>query len=334
MTAPDLPAELKAALNARLQGLSRKDTAARAALISQTYRDGGGSGAIASHSDALAYALARMPATYAAVTASLNALREARPDFAPKTLLDVGAGPGTASWAAAEAFSSLRDFALIDANGALRALALDLIRDSTHLRDARYRQSEARAALADSDPADLVVASYMIGELGETERATLAGQMWAKTRDTLLLVEPGTPAGYGRIMAVRAQLVASGAHVAAPCPHDGKCPLAAPDWCHFTQRLPRSQAHRQLKSADVPFEDEKFAYVVLTRNPVAQHPARVLAQPVVGKVDVTAKLCTTEGLVIEKVPRRVKPDYARARRWRWGDAVIIAAGRPDERRDP
>src|SRR3984893_2211845 len=126
MTTPDLPAELKAALDARLQGLSRIDAAGRAALISQTYRDGGGSGAITSEADALAYALARMPATYAAVTASLNALREVTPEFAPKSLLDVGAGPGTATWAAAEAFSSLQDFTLLDANPALRALALDL----------------------------------------------------------------------------------------------------------------------------------------------------------------------------------------------------------------
>ena len=134
MTAPDLPAELKAALDARLQGLSRNDVAGRAALISKTYRDGGGSGAIASEADALAYALARMPATYAAVTASLNALREITPDFAPASLLDVGAGPGTATWAAAEAFSSLQSFDLLDANSALRALALDLARDNTRLR--------------------------------------------------------------------------------------------------------------------------------------------------------------------------------------------------------
>ena len=126
MTAPDLPAELKSALDAKLQGLSRNDAAGRAAVISQTYRDGGGSGAIRTETDALAYALARMPATYAAVTASLNALREITPDFAPKSLLDVGAGPGTASWAAAEAFSSLQDFTLLDANPALRTLALDL----------------------------------------------------------------------------------------------------------------------------------------------------------------------------------------------------------------
>src|SRR6202166_4342363 len=140
MTAPDLPPELKAALDARLEGLSRSDAADRAAAISKTYRDGGGSGAIKSETDALAYALARMPATYAAVTASLNALREIAPDFAPKSLLDVGAGPGTASWASAEAFSSLQSFALLDANNALRTLALDLAKASTRLGDLKYQR--------------------------------------------------------------------------------------------------------------------------------------------------------------------------------------------------
>jgi ribosomal protein RSM22 (predicted rRNA methylase) len=321
MTAPNLPAELKTALDTRLHGLSRNDAAARAALISRTYRAGGSSSAIRTGIDALAYALARMPATYAAVSASLNALREIRPDFAPASLLDVGAGPGTATWAAAEAFSSLTDFTLLDSNAALRALALDLFGDSARLSGVRYSLREARAALADAEMADLVVASYMIGEIGDTERSALAALMWAKTRDTLLIVEPGTQAGYARILALRAQLIAAGAHVAAPCPHDGQCPLAAPDWCHFTQRLPRSQAHRQIKGAELAFEDEKFAYVALTRAPVARHPARVLAQPEISKVEVTAKLCTPEGLVIAKLPRRAKADYAAARRWRWGDAV-------------
>jgi ribosomal protein RSM22 (predicted rRNA methylase) len=321
MTAPDLPTELKAALDAKLQGLSRSDAAERAALISRTYRDGGGSGAIRSEADALAYALARMPATYAAVTASLNALCELSPHFAPTSLLDVGAGPGTATWAAAEVFSSLKSFALLDANDALRNLALDLGRDSIRLRDMQYERGEARAALADAEAADLVVASYMVGEISDAERNALTGVMWAKTRDTLLIIEPGTPVGYARILALRQQLVTMGAHVAAPCPHDGKCPLAAPDWCHFTQRLPRSRAHMQIKGAELAFEDEKFAYVAATRAPVAHRPPRVLAQPVVGKVEVTAKLCTADGLVIAKVPRRAKSDYARAKRWRWGDAV-------------
>ena len=324
MTSPDLPAALKAALDAKLQGLSRNDAASRAAQISQTYRDGGGSGAIRTEIDALAYALVRMPATYAAVAASLNALREIRPQFAPAILLDVGAGPGTATWAATEAFSSLQSFVLLDANPALRTLALDLCRSSVRLSGMKYERGQAHATLADAEAADLVVASYVIGEISDAERTALAEQMWAKTRDTLLVVEPGTPAGYARIIAVRQRLIAAGAHVAAPCPHDGECPLIAPDWCHFTQRLPRSRAHKQLKSAELPYEDEKFIYVALCRAPVARRRARVLAQPVITKVAVTAKLCTNHGVVSSIAPRRDRSAYARFRKYNWGDTAFDA----------
>ena len=322
MIPPSLPAELKAALDTKLHGLSRSDAAARASLISRTYRDGGGSGAIQSEIDALAYALARMPATYAAVAASLNALGEIKPDFAPKTLLDVGAGPGTASWAAAETFASLQAFSLLDSNDALRKLALDLARGSARLTRLDYAKGDAQAALAAAEPADLVVASYMIGEVAEAMRAELGRLLWSKTRDTLLIVEPGTPAGYARIIGLRGQLIAAGAHVAAPCPHDGTCPLVAPDWCHFSQRLPRLRAHREIKGAELPFEDERFSYVALTRSAGPKRLPRVLAQPVAGKAGISAKLCTADGVFTHSVPRRDKAAYARARRWRWGDAAM------------
>jgi len=323
MISPDLPSVLKAALETKLQGVSRNAAAERAAAISKTYRDGGSSAAIKSETDALAYALARMPATYAADVASLNALLDICPDFSPSSLLDIGAGPGTATWAAMEALPSLQSFTLLDANDALRKLALDLAGDSGRTGRITYERGEARALLAKAEAADLVVASYIIGELGEAERGSLAALMWEKTRDTLLVVEPGTPAGYARIIALRRQLIDAGAHVAAPCPHDGSCPLQSPDWCHFAQRLQRSRAHKQVKGAEVPFEDEKFAYVALTRALVAQRPSRVLAQPAVGKVEVNAKLCTPDGLEIARIPRRDKEAYARARRWRWGDAVRL-----------
>ncbi|HEY3679524.1 MAG TPA: small ribosomal subunit Rsm22 family protein [Bradyrhizobium sp.] len=322
MTSPDLPTELKAALDSRLQGLLRTDAAERAARISQAYRGGGNSFTIRDDADALAYALARMPATYAAITASLNALGENLPEFAPLSLLDVGAGPGTAAWAAIQAWPSLQQFTLLDANGALRKLALQLAGYSSRLREIDYRHGQARAALADAGTADLVIASYVIGEMNETDQRALAESMWGKTGDTLVVIEPGTPAGYARIIALRAQLIAAGAHVVAPCPHDGPCPLQQPDWCHFTQRLPRLQAHKQIKGAELPFEDEKFSYVALSRTPIASRPARVLAQPVVNKVEVAAKLCTADGLAAARVPRRAREAYARARRWRWGDAVV------------
>lgn len=322
MISPTLPPELKAALDSKLHGFSRSEASQRSQKISTTYRTGGTSGTIKSEADALAYALARMPATYAAVAASLNALTEIAPSLAPETLLDVGAGPGTASWAAAEAFPSLHDFTLLDANATLSRLALELVRDSSRLAECRYLRGDASANLAEISRADLVVASYVIGELGEAEQRTLTEAMWAKARHALVVIEPGTPAGYARILALRQQLISAGAYVVAPCPHEKPCPLIAPDWCHFSQRLPRSQAHRQIKGAEVPFEDERFIYVAMTRTPPAARATRVLAPPDVGKAEITAKLCTETGVELAKVPRRDRTAYASARRWRWGDGVI------------
>jgi ribosomal protein RSM22 (predicted rRNA methylase) len=326
MISPDLPAALKATLEAKLHGQSRQEAAQRATRISQGYRSGGNSGTIATDADALAYAVVRMPATYAAVVACLNQLSALRPDFAPETLLDVGAGPGTASFAGADAFPSLTSFAALDANPALRTLALALTEENSRLQGLSYTLGPARTRIAQAEPADLVIASYMIGELSDGERAACVEALWARSRDTLVIVEPGTPAAYARIIAARAQLIAAGAHVAAPCPHDQPCPLVAPDWCHFVQRLARSRAHKQVKEVDVPFEDEKFIYLVLTRAPIERPSARVLAPTFITKVAATAKLCCADGtLQIASIPRRDKNAFAAARRWDWGDGVVTNA---------
>jgi len=316
-----LPATLVTILDRLTEGVSRNALAQRASAISQAYRGGGSSAAIANSSDALAYALARMPATYAAVAACIDAVQAALPDFAPASMIDLGAGPGTATFAAADAFPSLDRFLLTDTNENLHALARQLLRSNERLRNNQYKLSSARAYLNGVDDADLVVASYVIGELADGERAALTELLWQRTRDVLLIVEPGTPDGYQRVIAARSQLIAEGAHVIAPCPHDAACPLAAPDWCHFAQRLPRSRAHKQLKGADAPFEDEKFSYVALSRTAPEQRAARVLAPPVQTKAAITAKLCTADGVAMATVQRRNKEAYAKARRWRWGDAV-------------
>ena len=98
--------------------------------------------------------------------------------------------------------------------------------------------------------------------------------------------------------------------------------LQPPDWCHFTQRLQRSRAHKQVKGAELPFEDEKFAYVALTRAPVAAAPF-----PGAGAADCHQGRNHGQALHPGRcsrsqrcpaAPRRIMP---RARRWRWGDAV-------------
>src|ERR1700760_2683547 len=198
----DLPEDLQAVLDRLTEGVSRNALSERAAAISRAYRSGGNSaGTIQSRDDALAYAMARLPATYAATAAGLATLKEALPDFAPQTLLDVGAGPGTASWAALESFPGLTGVRLVDENPHLRQLALDFLAASGEetLHKAEYQKGTARQVLPAAEKADLVIASYFVGELADEQLLSAAEGLWSAANDTLVVVEPGTPAGFARI---------------------------------------------------------------------------------------------------------------------------------------
>jgi ribosomal protein RSM22 (predicted rRNA methylase) len=138
----------------------------------------------------------------------------------------------------------------------------------------------------------------------------------------LLVVEPGTPAGWTRILQARAQLIAAGAHLVAPCPHAAACPLAPPDWCHFARRVTRSRRHRLTKGGDVPWEDEKYIYIAAARRGGVTPEARVIAPPRNAPGRVTLKLCQRDGAAAERLmTRRQGAAFKTARRLDWGDAV-------------
>jgi ribosomal protein RSM22 (predicted rRNA methylase) len=307
------PSALTAALDALLEGVSRKDLAAAAEKISAGYRQGKSSHAIATPLQAKAYAVARMPATYAACAAVFARLAEVMPDFAPVSLLDVGAGSGAASWAAAAAWPGIASIAMLDRNPALRDLA-------RKLADAGLPRAEILSGDVGSEKpkADLVVASYVLAEFPEEASADIAADLWRSAGNVLALIEPGTPDGFARIRTARAALIDAGAHIAAPCTHDGACPLAGDDWCHFSQRLSRSRDHMLLKDAHVPFEDERYAYVVVTRE-MGASGARILAPPLEAKPGLTFKLCDERGLRTQFVAARDKDEYRRVRKRGWGD---------------
>lgn len=311
---PALPPALAAAIAALLDGVPRKDLAARAEKMSAAYRAGGTSHSIITPLDAAAYAVARMPATYAAIAAAFEKLAQAMPDFAPASLLDIGAGTGAASWAAQAAWPDIA-VTMLDHNLALRTLARKLA-DGGPLAGAEILAGDLGV---EKPRADLVVAGYVLAELAEERAAAVALDLWQSADKALVLIEPGTPQVFARIRAARAALVAAGAHVAAPCTHNNMCPLAGDDWCHFSQRLPRSRDHMLLKGASVPFEDERYSYVAVTREPIAHHAARILAPPLESKPGLTFKLCDATGLRAQFVASRDKDDYRRIKKRGWGD---------------
>lgn len=268
-----------------------------------------------------AYLATRLPATYAAVRASLDAVSDARPNYAPKTLLDVGAGPGTVLWATADLWPELEDAVLIEASAAVRRVGEALATDAMTARIA-WLAGDVTIDLGDLEPADLVTLAYVLDEIAPASLPKLIDRFWQLTADTLLIVEPGTPAGWQRILAVRRQLIEAGAHVLAPCPHQAPCPLAVPDWCHFSRRVARSRLHRLAKDADVPWEDEKFIYVAASRQPAPSRSARVIAPPKSGSGKVLLKLCEKDGGAGEKLFTKRDGDAFRlARRLDWGDTI-------------
>lgn len=316
---PELPPPLRAALERELAGASRRDLAQRSAATTAAYRSGRTSAAaIKGADDALAYALTRLPATYAACAAVFAEARRLAPGFAPASLLDAGCGPGTGSWAAREAFPSLDRIMWLDASAPFLDLARRLAGD-----DLSADPQRGDLTAGGFPRADVVLASYALAEIAPAAQPGVVASLWDAAEGLLVLVEPGTPAGFERLRAARSGLIAAGARILAPCPHDGACPIAAPDWCHFSVRLPRSRDHRLAKGAEVPFEDEKFAYLVAARLHVDAAPRtpRVLARPRAGKPGIDLRLCTETGLEQRFVARRDKAAHAVARRLDWGDAL-------------
>jgi ribosomal protein RSM22 (predicted rRNA methylase) len=302
--------------NSWLEANARGSLAKSTSLMSGAYRGGATSQALSG--DFRAYLAARLPATYAAVKACLDELKLRCPGFSPTSFCDAGAGPGTASWAAVEAWPQLERVTLRDSDAAFLKLAGTLAAESGSVALRQAQQSHARISDPFENSHDLVVASYVFAELPPAGAGRAAENLWRAAAQALVIVEPGTPAGFANIRAARMRLIELGAHIAAPCVHDNACPMQMPDWCHFSVRLARSRVHMHAKRARVPFEDEKYAYVIATRSPVTHQGARILARPVESKAEMRFKLCGTNGLEAAAVAARNRAEFKRVKKLSWG----------------
>jgi len=319
----ELPALLRQAVDRILEKVPLPVLKQAAKTLSERYRAELRDGRLHMAEDMAvkAYLATRLPATYAAVRASLDALEKARPAFTPRTLLDVGAGPGTVLWATTDLWPDLQQATLVEASNPARK-AGETMAAGAITSEVAWIAGDITIDLSELKPADLVTAAYVLDEITPASLSKLTDRLWQLTGDTLLIVEPGTPAGWQRILAVRRQLIEAGAHVLAPCPHEAPCPLAQPDWCHFARRVARSRLHRLAKDAEVPWEDEKYIFVAASRQPAPFRQARVIAPPKSGSGKILLKLCEEDGGAAERLfTKRDGELFKRARRLDWGDTL-------------
>lgn len=281
--------------------------------------------------DVVAYAAVRLPATYAAAYASLAQTAAALPGWQPRSVLDAGAGPGTAAWAASALWPSLRAVTLLERDAHMIAVGRRLAGAGApdSLRSAQWVQGDvASRHTLPGGGHDLVLMAYALGEIAADSRARTIERLWAATLGVLVVIEPGTPDGFGRIRDARARMIDLGAHVAAPCPHGASCPMAGKNWCHFAERVSRSHLHRVAKGATLSFEDEKFSFVSLARVAPKPAPARVLRHPQVRSGHVRLVLCGPVGLSETTVTRKEGARYRAVRSLRWGSSLPWPPSRP------
>lgn len=339
-----LPAELAEAIESLAAEHDFKQLRAAAERISEAYRAGAGGRALASEAERAAYLAVRFPATYAAVSAVLEELQARAPQFAPRTMLDLGAGPGTATYAADALFPSLKDVMLVDQDSGFLTLARELCNIPAH-RDC-FQADLRKASLP---VAELAVAAYSLGELSPTDAAQVIERAWKQVQ-VMCVIEPGTPRGYADVIRARDQLIAAGGHLVAPCPHERACPMvfqsvpsakadsshqhradaalkgrsSTNDWCHFAARVERTSLHRKLKAGELGWEDEKFSYIIFAKDPGSgRAQARIVRHPQTGKGHMKLESCGPEGLALVTISKKQGEVYRRARRAKWGDSWDI-----------
>jgi len=323
VNAPVSPADtLRAALAGLLDGLPPRQAAQAVDRLIANYRGRTPTDApvLRDRSDVVAYAAYRMPATFEAVRSALDAFADAVPGWVPAGHVDVGGGTGAATWAVNATWEGERPVTVLDWAEPALALGREIAAANPELRSATWHHSRIGAALT-IESTDLVTVSYVLGELTETDRACVVDAA-AAAAQAVVIVEPGTPDGYARIIEARDRLIAAGFHIAAPCPHSAACPIVpGQDWCHFSARVSRSSLHRQVKGGSLAYEDEKFSYVAASRLPVTPAASRVVRRPQIRKGQVLLDLCgPDEQLHRDTVTKRHGPLYKAARDTDWGDA--------------
>ncbi|MDR3763201.1 MAG: small ribosomal subunit Rsm22 family protein [Acidobacteriota bacterium] len=317
-----LPVALRRAVDREVDSCNTAQLRAAALRLSQSYREANAASALISDVDRAAYLAVRLPATCAAVTRALQWTRE---NFSEDihSLLDLGSGPGTALWAAAEQLPALDSCTALERDARFAALGQRLAQQAEHpaLRNTKWITADLSAGLPQGQW-DLVLCSYALNELSAAQRGKLVAEAWSHAAKLLVVIEPGTKTGFANLSAARQQLLAASAHIVAPCPHTQACPMQQnADWCHFAARVERTSDHRRLKDAALGHEDEKFSFIAFARQPLAVEPhARIVRHPQIASGYTQISLCTPEGtLVRTTVTRSQKDDWRRLKRLSWGD---------------
>lgn len=291
------PEELKFKIEQIAQSYKLSDLISCSKKITEKYlnKSGNNEHLLSTRIDVVTYAIARMPATCAALSFSLEKMLENIEDNHINSILDIGSGTGTSYFALSSKLENKFSLTCVEREPEMISLAKELI-DA----DVNFINCDSTKEFPNGKY-DLVLASYFINELDDEATFKVLDRMLEASNKYVLIVDPGTPESFSRIRKIRNYCVEKGLNIIAPCSHSKVCPICGEDWCHFVTRINRSKLHKALKEGDSPYEDEKFSYIAISKLPIKNNErSRILRRPIIQSGFVRAKLCNPNGDIKEE----------------------------------
>ncbi|HTS78989.1 MAG TPA: small ribosomal subunit Rsm22 family protein [Myxococcaceae bacterium] len=250
-----------------------------------------------------AYLLFYWPVSYAQARSVLGELGRR-----PRSVLDLGSGPGPIAFAALDAGAS--EVTAADRSTPALALARALAAEAEE--PLASRAWSGGAALPEG-AFDVITLGHVLNELGRgagalAERAALLERAAERLRPggSVVVLEPALRDTSRELLQVRDLLVGRGYAVRAPCLWRGPCPaLVKPsDWCHAERSWsPPPLLDALAREAGLHKEALKMSYLVLAprgeawAEPPPGRPFRIVSEPLEGKGRQRFMGCGPEGRV-------------------------------------
>ncbi len=270
----------------------------------------------------------------------------------PRTVLDLGSGPGPLAFAALDA-GAAEVTACDRAKGALTA-ARELARaagEPLGTREWNPTHGRPLSEVTGGQLPDVIMMGHVLNELWKApapeglpaqdeRRAALLEQALGALAPggSLVVIEPALRDTSRALLRVRDLLVAKGVSVRAPCLFRGACPalVKESDWCHAERPIDPPPLVAQIgKAAGLRKEAVKMSYLVLAPpgEPWAAPPPgrvlRVVSEPLAGKGRRRYMACGPEGRLGLALQEKHVTDANRAfSHLLRGDVVEITGAEP------
>lgn len=299
----NLPEEYQEKILLLYAGLDKQKLIETRSGLTEKYKNktGNSTNKISTKEDGIIYAISRMPATYAVTQTLLETLIQENKIENVHSIFDFGSGTGAGYLALLNLFDE-NQIELFEREDNMISCFNQIFKKQVHKFDLTKDKTESKA--------DLVLCSYVLSEMNDSDRKLALDNLMNSTNNYLLLIDTGTPDVYHKYMQIKDYAKKCGYCVIAPC--SGECDLQN-DYCQFYARVERNGLMKMAKQGSLSYEDEKYFYLLFSKHQIGGSKRRVIRRPIYEANRVKLVVCD-RGKKDIVVTKKDKELYKKARK--------------------